>query len=107
MLPAWTKSLKRKAISAAKFYYFDIGVKNTLAEIKTIDPNSDLYGQAFEHFIILEIRAYLSYQRSKKTLYYWRSKHAHKVDVIIEDEVAIEIKSTKQISDKHIKNLRY
>lgn len=107
MLPAWTKSIKRKAISTAKFYYFDIGVKNTLAEIKTIDLNSNLYGQAFEHFIILEIRAYLSYKRTKKNLYYWRSKHGHEVDVIIENDIAIEIKSTKYISDKHLKNLSY
>lgn len=107
MVPAWTKSIKRKAISTAKFYYFDIGVKNTLAGIKNIDPNSDLYGQAFEHFIILEIRAYLSYQRIKKNICYWRSKHGHEVDIIIEDELAVEIKSTKQVSDKHLKNLRY
>lgn len=107
MLPAWTKSTKRKAISTAKFYYFDIGVKNTLAEIKSIDPNSNLYGQAFEHFIILELRAYLSYRRMKKNLCYWRSKHGHEVDVIIEDDIAIEIKSTKQISSKHLKNLCY
>ena len=107
MVPAWTKSVKRKAISAAKFYYFDIGVRNTLAEIKTIDPNSNLYGHAFEHFIILELRSYLSYRRIKENICYWRSKHGHEVDVIIGDELAIEIKSTKQISDKHLKNLRY
>lgn len=107
MVPAWTKSIKRKAISTAKFYYFDIGVKNTLAGIKNIDPNSDLYGQAFEHFIILEIRAYLSYQRIKQNLCYWRSKHGHEVDVIVGDELAVEIKSNKQIADKHLKNLRY
>lgn len=107
MLPAWTKSIKRKAISTAKFYYFDIGVKNTLAEIKNIDPNSNLYGNAFEHFIILEVRAYLSYRRIRQNLYYWRSKHGHEVDLIIGNDIAIEIKSTKQISDKHLKNLRY
>lgn len=107
MLPAWTKSLKRKAISTAKFYYFDLGVRNTLAEIKNIDPNSDLYGQAFEHFIILEIRAYLSYRRIKSNLYYWRSKHGHEVDLLVGEELAIEIKSTKHISDHHLKNLHY
>ena len=107
IVPAWTKSVKRKAISAAKFYYFDIGVRNTLAEIKNIDPNSKLYGQAFEHFIMLELRSYLSYRRIKKNICYWRSKHGHEVDVIIGEDVAVEIKSTKQVSDKHLKNLRY
>ena len=107
IVPAWTKSIKRKVISAAKFYYFDIGVRNTLADIKKIDPNSDLYGQAFEHFIILELRAYLNYNRIKKNISYWRSKNGHEVDIIIGDDLAIEVKSTRQVSDKHLKNLKY
>ena len=106
-IPAWTKSIKRKAITMSKFYYFDIGVRNTVAGIKHLDPQSDLYGQAFEHFIILELRAYLSYRRIHKNLCYWRSKHGHEVDVLIGDEIAIEIKSTNKVSDKHIKNLTY
>ena len=51
-IPAWTKSVRRKAMTMSKFYYFDIGVRNTIANIKHIDPNSNLYGQAFEHFVI-------------------------------------------------------
>lgn len=106
-LPAWTKSKKRKAITTAKFYFFDIGVRNTLAGIKKIDPASELYGQAFEHFLILEIRAYLSYRRIKKEISYWRSKNGHEVDLIIGNEVAIEIKSTKSVSDRNLKSLNY
>ena len=106
MLPAWTKSVKRKAISTAKFYYFDIGVRNTLCNIKAIPPQSDLYGQAFEHFITCEVRAYLSYTRAMVPLSYWRSKHGAEVDLIIGDEVAIEIKTTSKVSDKHFKGLK-
>ena len=43
MIPAWTKTVKRKALSTAKFYYFDLGIKNTLAQIKHLEPQSDLY----------------------------------------------------------------
>lgn len=56
---------------------------------------------------MLELRSYLSYRRIKKNICYWRSKHGHEVDVIIGEDVAVEIKSTKQVSDKHLKNLRY
>jgi predicted AAA+ superfamily ATPase len=107
MLPAWIKSKKRKAITTAKFYYFDLGVKNTLAGINNIDPASDLYGQAFEHFIILEIRAYLSYRRIKEELSYWRSKNGHEVDLLIGNQVAIEIKSTKSISGRDQRGLEF
>lgn len=106
MLPAWTKSIKRKAISTAKFYYFDIGVKNTLAGIKSIEPKSDLYGQAFEHFIALELRAYLSYRRLHKSLHYWASTHGFEVDFIVDNEIAIEVKSTDKVGEKHFKGLK-
>ena len=106
MLPAWTKSQKRKAIGKAKFYYFDVGVKNVLSNIKTIDPHSDLYGKAFEHFIICELRAYISYRRKQLTQSYWQSTSGYEVDCVIDDEIAIEIKSTDRVHDKHIKGLR-
>lgn len=106
MLPAWTKTLKRKAMSTAKFYYFDIGVKNILAEIKNIDPHSDIYGNAFEHLIACELRAYISYKRKHFPLHYWQSKSGYEVDFIINNEIAIEIKSTQQAHDKHLKGLK-
>lgn len=106
-LTAWTKSIKRKAITMAKFYYFDVGVRNTIVGIKNLDPHSDLYGQAFEHFIILEIRAYLSYRRIRKNLSYWRSKHGHEVDILIGEDIAIEVKTSNNISEKHCKGLYY
>ena len=107
MLPAWTKSVKRKAIVTAKFYFFDIGVRNTLANITKIEENTELYGQTFEHFIALELRSYLSYRRIKHKLTYWRSKNGHEVDFIIGDEIAIEIKSSSNISQKHLRGLEY
>lgn len=105
MVPGWTKSVKRKAIAKAKFYLFDIGVKNTLAQITDIQPKTDLFGQAFEHFIAMEIRAWLDYRRVNKALSYWCSTHGAEVDFIIGDDIAIEVKTTNQIHDKHLKNL--
>jgi predicted AAA+ superfamily ATPase len=105
MVPGWTKTQKRKATVKSKFYFFDLGVKNTLAGITHLDPKSDLFGQAFEHFIALELRAYLSYKRQRKTLCYWRSSQGKEVDFIIADQLAISIKTTNQIQAKHLKNL--
>ncbi len=105
LVKAWTHTVKRKALSTAKFYFFDIGVRNNLAGIKTLDPASNLYGQAFEHFIALELRAYLSYRRKFLSLNYWRSTHGHEVDFIIGDEVAIEVKTAHKTADKHLQGL--
>lgn len=105
MVYGWTKSVKRKALAKAKFYLFDTGVKHTLAQITDIAPKTDLFGQAFEHFIAMEIRAWLNYRRLNKPLSYWCSTHGAEVDFIIGDDIALEVKTTHQIHDKHLKNL--
>ena len=104
MLPSWKKSKKRKAIQAPKFYFFDIGVAQTLKNVTHLDPESNLYGKAFEHFIYMELKACLTYTGGGE-LSYWRSKSGYEVDFIINDSVALEVKSKKKISNRDTKGL--
>ncbi|MBI4211167.1 MAG: ATP-binding protein [Deltaproteobacteria bacterium] len=106
LLQPWAKSKKRKAIQTAKFYFFDTGVVHALAGIKQLDRHSNLYGNAFEHFIGMELRAYLSYTRKHEDLKFWRSVNDQEVDYVIGDEVAIEVKSTAKIAPRHLSGLR-
>ena len=105
-LPGYTKTKKRKAITRAKYYLFDLGVTNTLCHRGLIKKRSELFGKAFEHFIILEVRAYLNYARKFLNMTYWRSTSQFEVDLIIGNKVAMEIKSTMLVQDKHLKSLR-
>jgi predicted AAA+ superfamily ATPase len=105
-LPAFTGTTKRKAITRAKHYFFDIGVVGILSNRGTIKDRSNALGPAFEHFIIQELRAYLAYTRNRKPLHYWRSTSRFEVDVIIGNAFALEIKAAESISDKHLKGLR-
>ena len=100
LLPAWTKSKKRKALQTAKFYFFDLGIVHAIREVEHLEPQSDLYGRAFEHFIINEIRAYLSYKGIRKKMFYWQSTSQYEVDLIIGDIIAIEIKSSNKVIPK-------
>ena len=102
----WLESKKRKAITTAKFYFFDVGVTHTLAGTKTIDRNSDIYGQSFEQFIAMELRAYISYKRTKNPLRFWRSTSQFEVDFILNEKIAIEVKSTKKVTAEHHKGLK-
>ena len=106
LLPAWTESTKRKAISTGKFYFFDPGITHTLAGTQTLDRNSDLYGKSFEQFIGMEIRAYLSYKRRKLQFSYWRSTHGYEVDFLIGRETAVEVKASQKISQRDFKGLK-
>lgn len=105
-LPAYTKTRKRKAISRSKFYLFDIGVTNVLAKRGEIYAKSELFGKTFEHFIMLEVRAALSYQRLDIKMSYWRSTSQFEVDLVLGGKMAIEIKSTSLVTDKHLKGMR-
>ena len=105
-LSGWTKTKKRKSASRAKYYLFDVGVTCALCRRGAVKKKSELFGKAFEHFIVLEVRAFLSYSRSQAEMRYWRSSSQGEVDLIIGDNTAIEIKSTELVQDKHLKGLR-
>lgn len=104
----FTKS--RKAVSRSKLYIFDVGVANVMGGIKDLRYHSQEFGRAFEHFIIQEIRAALSYQLthpwSDKKLYYWRTYQGDEVDLIIGDELAIEIKASENFQPAQLKGLQ-
>jgi len=107
LLPPWRHSRKRKAVSTAKFYFFDTGVTRTLATIESIDRNSNLYGKAFEQFIWMELRAYLAYHEHTLTeLTYWRSRYGHEVDFLVGEELAIEVKATETVNKRDLKSLQ-
>lgn len=105
-LKPFVKTKKRKSISRSKFYLFDIGVTNYLANRSEIKMKSKEFGEAFEQFILLEVRAYISYSRNKKTMSYWRSTSQFEVDLLIDEDIAIEIKGTDNVQPKHLKGLK-
>ena len=105
-LTGFTKTHKRKSISRAKHYLFDLGVTNQLCRRGEIREKSELFGNAFEHFIVLEVRAFLNYARKDIEMHYWRSTSQFEVDLLLGKEIAIEIKGTSLVRDKHLKGLR-
>jgi len=107
-LPPWRKKKKRRLVETAKFFLFDIGVANYLnPDSRLVVAGSDTYGRAFEHFVINEIRAYLSYNHIEVPLNYWRTASGFEVDVIAGDmNLALEIKSTTEVRGGDLKGLR-
>ncbi len=103
-LPAFRSKTSRKAVTRSKFFIFDIGVANHLSEkLPLSEGNADL-GQAFEQFIIQEVRTYLSYHGRDDKTCFWRQRDAE-VDLIVGKELAIEIKFSKSLKDEHFKGL--
>ena len=71
-----------------------------MLELPLVEGTYD-YGDAFEHFIIMEIKRLCDYSQPDWTLAYLRTKDDAEIDLIIErpgqTTVAIEIKSTRQL----------
>ena len=91
----WTRSKNRRMILTEKFYFFDVGIAGYLGRRRPI-PGSHDFGKAFEHFILMEIRAYQAYVNPEMPIHYWRTSSGQEVDFLLGDrEVAVEIKSGK------------
>ena len=113
-LPAYTKVIKRKLIQSPKFYYFDVAIPNHLLHRKILQPGTDIYGHALEHFVVQELRAFVSYTFGEdKIMSYWRTlDNKYEVDVMICDalthqvEVAIEVKSADHVVSSDTKGLK-
>lgn len=103
---AYTKTVKRKAIETAKFYFFDTGVVRSLRRLPQVTRQQTEWGEFFEQFIMMEMKAWLDYFDPLGSLYYWRSTSQYEVDFILNEKFAIEIKSSERITAKHLNGLK-
>ena len=102
----YNKKIKRDIISATpKFYLFDVGVANYLAKQSLTALKGVVAGKSFEHYILMELVAYRSYQRKRFDITYWRTKTGLEVDFILGDAVAIEVKISDQVHQQDLKGL--
>ncbi len=107
LIPGFTRTEKRRAIAAPKFYFFDVGVTNYLRHRRGLVPGTDDFGHAFEHLMVQEIIAFLGYSHSEERLTYWRTASGYEVDAIIGDgRVAIEFKATAEVQSRHTRGLK-
>jgi predicted AAA+ superfamily ATPase len=107
MIPAYTKTIKRRVNQAPKFYFFDVALPNYLLKKTHLQPGSQDFGHAFEHLMIQEIKAFIGYHGGETLLSYWHTYTGYEVDAVIGDaEIAIEFKSSQEVQSKHIKGLK-
>lgn len=105
-LPPWRKSKNRRLIETAKFYLFDVGIVRALTGLRKIQEGTEEFGRHFEHFLIEEIRAFISYKEKNVPLSFWRTSTGLEVDLVIGDmDLAIEFKAVLHADERHMKGL--
>ena len=110
-LNSYHRSVRKSQRLAPKFYLFDTGVCRTLRGILSLPllPQTYDYGEAFEHFIILEIIKLAEYKRKSWKFFYLRTKDGAEIDLIIErpgqTDLCVEIKSSDRITEGDVRHL--
>lgn len=106
-VPPYSKKIKRDIISQMpKFYLADVGITNYLIEREIKSLKGASAGDAFEHFILMELKAYQGLYDKRFTIYYWRTKNGLEVDFILgKASVAIEVKISTRVHKTDIKGL--
>ena len=103
----YNKKVKRDIILAApKFYLFDVGIANYFSQEQIFAIKGVTAGKRFEHFIFMELTAYIGLKRKHTAITYWRTKNGLEVDFIIgKANIAIEVKISEQVHAQDLKGL--
>lgn len=111
LLPAHHTSVRKAQRQSPKFYFMDTGVKRALDRTLSVEllPQTVAWGEAFEHWIILEFKKNISYQRLDWSLSYARTKDDVEIDLVVErpgvKNLLIEIKSKSRVDSSDAKAL--
>lgn len=101
-------SFRKRFVEKPKFYFFDLGVVRSLSRSLSVPltPRTAAYGEAFEHFILLEFIRLGSYFQPDYRYSFVRTPADVEIDLVIERPgkplLCIEIKSSDAISEHDI-----
>ena len=105
-VPVWRKGRSRKTVETAKFYLFDTGVTRRLQGRGSLVKGTTEYGHAFESWVMHELAAYSDALKRDAEISYWRTRTGLEVDFVVNGEVAIESKTTHNVTRDDLKGLR-
>jgi predicted AAA+ superfamily ATPase len=107
MVEPFKRRKNRQTISkASKFYLFDVGVAGAITNREIHEEKGELFGKAFEHFILMQIAAHSSYSELGYEINFWRTKSGMEVDFILgKGEIAIEVKESSRVDNRDLKSL--
>ncbi|MBP9726683.1 MAG: ATP-binding protein [Gammaproteobacteria bacterium] len=108
-LPVFNKRAKRRLSHAPKFYFFDVGIYQTIRPRGPLDSNQEINGHALESFLLQEMRAINDYFNLEYAFFFWRTSSQYEVDFIAYGPhglYAIEVKSRDRYDSSDLKGLK-
>ncbi len=96
-LGGFSRNLRSEVTRKAKFYFYDVGIRNAIINnFNSLEIRNDV-GQLWENFIIVERLKMRTYTNLYANQYFWRTWQQHEIDLVEEREgrlFAYEIKWT-------------
>lgn len=112
LLLPFSKSSRKRLVKHPKFYFFDLGVHRALTQKLSVplEKGTSDFGNAFEHFLILEIMRLADYGEKDYGFSFYHTESHAEVDLIVETPkgttYAVEIKSSEHPDLSQLKGLR-
>ncbi len=107
-LEAYQNSFRKRLGHKPKFYFFDSGVVRALADMTSVPlrPQTSAYGEAFEHYIILECKRLAAYFNLDYRFSFLQTSSEIEIDLVVERPgkplLCVEIKSSNNVSEKDL-----
>lgn len=81
---AFSRNPRKEVTSKAKYYFFDVGIRNAvISQFNDLGDRNDT-GHLFENFIVMERQKTNAYRQKNAHTYFWRAYDGQEVDVIEE-----------------------
>lgn len=101
----WKRTKSRRLIETEKFYLFDVGIANYLCRRRP-KPGTPEFGKSFEHYILMELKAYQAYKNPELDINFWRTAGGYEVDFLLADKaLALEVKASPRVHEGNTKGL--
>lgn len=107
-VPAWSGSSRASLVRHAKFFFFDLGVRNALLRRPLDAPLPDERGVLLEQLIACELYRRLGTLWPEAALYHYRTRHGAEVDFVLEvgrEVWGIEVKASRRVSRRMLSGL--
>lgn len=105
-VPPWRRSRDRRMVLTEKFYLFDVGVANYLARRQPRLGSAE-FGKSFEHYLLMELKAFQAYRMPDLPLAFWRTSTGQEVDFIVgEKDLAVEVKGSRRVHEGDLHGIK-
>jgi uncharacterized protein len=106
VMPYKNKLKRHDIVATPKFYFFDTGIVNGLTKRIIPELKGSVAGNAFEHYILMELIAYRGLNDLDFPITFWRTNSGLEVDFILGNgDVALEIKISSNVSQTDLHGL--